>query len=121
MPVAEKSEGKSKSKAGDDTVLERAILRRVKEGARFTCVRVAPSKMTGCTLIGCLRCGACLNLEHGYFGCNGLFDPNVVARLNDNTRDFWLAMKSKSIWACSLGHPVQHICVQQRLCDQDVA
>ena len=39
---------------------------RVDAGASFSFVKSKPSQASGCTLIGCLRCGASLNLEHAY-------------------------------------------------------
>ena len=88
LSVATKYESKEKDAY---SVLESAILKRVNEGASFTCLKTTPSKYSGATLIGCLRCGACLNLKHGYLGCKGTWKPEVLIRLNDKTRDFWFS------------------------------
>ena len=118
LPVAVKWEGNSKSAY---TVLERAILNRVNEGAAFTCVKVPGKKCSGSTLIGCLRYGASLNLEHGYFGGDGVFDPIVLDSLNAKTRDFWFSDDEQIKLGMQPGTPsAAHMCTE-RLCDQDVA
>ena len=88
LSVATKYESKEKDAY---SVLESAILKRVNEGASFICLKTTPSKYSGATLIGCSRCGACLNLKHRYLGYKGTWKPEVLSRLNDNTRDFWFS------------------------------
>ena len=113
LPVAGKYEGKSKSAY---SVLERAILNRVDEGAAFTCVKVTPKKCSGSTLIGCLRCGASLNLEHGYFGFNGVFDPIVLESLNAKTRDFWFSDDEQIKLGMEPGAPkAAHFCTAETM------
>ena len=113
LPVAGMPEAKSKDAY---TVLERAILTRVNDGAGFTCVKSTPSKCSGSTLIGCLRCGASLNLQHGYFGCDGLWDPTVITFLNDNTRDFWFSDDEQIKLGMEPGAPkAAHFCTAETM------
>ena len=90
LPVALKCESEEQDE-DEHGVLQSAILKRVKLGASFTFLKSTPSKASGATLIGCLRCGACLNLKHGYLGCKRTWKPDDLNVLNDDTRDFWLS------------------------------
>ena len=113
LPVAGVPEGKSKTAY---TVLQRAILTRVNEGAGFKCFKATPSKSCGSTQIGCLRCGASLNLQHAYFGYDGVWDPTVITFLNDNTRDFWFSHDELIKLGIEPGAPkVAHLCTAETM------
>ena len=113
LSVATKYESKEKDAY---SVLESAILKRVNEGASFTCLKTTPSKYSGATLIGCLRCGACLNLKHGYLGWQGKWKPSVITRLNDNTRDFWFSEAMQTMLGLEPDTPsAAHMCTAEKM------
>ena len=79
-------------------------------------VKSTPSKCSGSTLIGCLRCGASLNLQHGYFGCDGRWDPTVINFLNSNTRDFWFSDDEQIKLGMEPGAPkAAHFCTAETM------
>ena len=61
-------------------------------------------------------CGACLNLKHAYFGCGGKWKPEVITRLNDNTRDFWFSEAMQTSLGLEPDTPsAGHMCTAERM------
>ena len=76
--------------------LEKTILKRLAEGARFSITKSPkPSQQSGFTMIGCMWCCACLNLPHSYFGCDGVYNPDVSKKLNFDTTKFWFSSEKE--------------------------
>ena len=67
-------------------------------------------------MIGCLKCGAILNLEHAYVGAGGSYDPIVLNRLNEGTRDFWFSDDEQIKLGMEPGAPkAAHFCTAETM------
>ena len=102
LPVGRHYNSKCK---GWETVLQKAIQARVDAGAGFLSTKSKPSSSSGATLIGCTRCGACLNLKHAYFGQGGKFDPEVIKMLDFHTTNFWFSILKQTELGLLPGDP----------------
>ena len=94
------------------------IQRRVStEGATYVYTPGGkPSSCSGATLLGCLSCGAALNIEHGYFGKGGSFDPREVERIDALTREFWFNKQQQRKLGILGGTPdAAHMCTAETL------